>query len=1107
MGESQTPVTNPLALRGATPLLSSCLLALLIAAVGPGEAAETPGAASPAVEAEALDLKPDLYLEREIHGGETRVFDLRLDAGTFLYLEISPQDLSLASRLLDPEGKEMMASAGSEPHLLVARADREGTYRLAVMAHGAKVSERFGLKTLELRPARPEDEARVSGASLLGEVRRLSALQEAGAKERAATLAVKSLDAWRKSNDVRGEVEVLLARGMLQTAQGDMKGALPWYDEALKRAREGGLLKEQARALGSLGTCNKKLGQYQEAIAFYQQSQAIWDQIGGSHDRASVRQALGNCYLAKPDYEAALRIFEEARAIAEVSGDLAQLSRALSGLGAGHYFLYQPGQARETWERALPLSRQAGDLEDEVLLEQNLAVLYQNEGQLQKALDLYIRLAPNASPDNAGLLRYNMGILYLELGSPDKALESFELSRAASHAAGDAAYEVAAMIGIGRAYQRKGDPRAALTEYQRAQGILPNERWDVLNSIGLALIDLHRPTEALPPLHKALELARASGNRSQEGTTLLALGLANAALGQAGPEAESLDQAIAVGKAIGYQAVIAPALLWRALLSRDQGRLEAARTDVEEALKVVESTRRSLAGDLLRVGFSATKQSYYDLDLDLLLGLDQRHPETDQYRVLAFEASERARARGLLDLLAEGRIDLSQGLDPDLRRRDADLSNQLSRTQRQLESSGVKPEQLARLQEDVRKLDQQREQLDLEIRTRNQRYAEVRYPVPLKLQEIQSRILDGQTALLEFSLGEKRSTLFVVTHKELHVYPLPAAHEISERVRRLRADLERDTLLTQRDYTETAFQLYRDLLAPASEALEGQLNLLIVPDGVLYYVPFEALLTEPAKDRSWRDLPYLLRRHSVAYVPSASVLASLREPRPEPPRTVRKQVAAFAPFATSGPADAHRGPAPDTAHGPLPRLKPLPASSREVLEISRLYPEAALRFLGGEADESTFKHNPEVAAARRLHLATHAQIDEARPELSALIFSRGGSGEDGYLDVREIFGLKLSADLAVLSACETGLGKEVTGEGLVGLTRAFFYAGVPSLVVSLWNVVDGPTPELMRDFYQSMDQLQDKSKALQKAKLTMIDRGTYAYPTYWAPFILLGEPR
>jgi tetratricopeptide (TPR) repeat protein len=834
-----------------------------LAAAGP------PPAGTFEATAEALTPKPGLSLAREIQGGETKTFDLRLAAGSFLGLEISPRDLSLASSVLDPGGRRVAGAEGSDPQILAVRAEREGTYRLALAAHGTKVSEIFGLTVLDVRPAQPGDEAREAGAALLAEARQLAAAKAGGAHDRAAAAADRSLAAWRQANDARGEVEALIARAAIDSGAGDVAAALSGYARALERAERGDLAKEQARVLGQMGDCDVKLGRYREAVELYRRSLEIWEWTGGPYQRANILQDLGICYLDMPDYEAALRTFQEARSAADAAADLAQRGLILSGLGAAQYYLYQLEQARDTWEQALRLSRQAGDPANEVTVEQDLAVLYLNKGALQKALDLFLRLAPNASPQGIGLVRYNSGLAYLELGDPDRAQESFELSRAAAHAVGDTAGEVKARIGIGRARQRKGDPRSALAEYEKARSLLPAERWDVLHSIGLALIDLNRSEEALTPLRKALELARASRDRSQESVTLLALGLADSALHRPDDAKESLDRAVAAGKEIGYQAVIAPALLRRALLARDQGRLEAAQGDVEEALTVVESTRRSIAGDQLRVGFAATKRTYYDLDIDLLMALGALHPGEERYRAAALEASERAKARGLLDLLAEGRIDLSQGLAPDLRRRDADLSSQLSLAQRRL-ASAAKPEEA---RAEIRRLDEQREQLDLEIRARNQRYAEVRYPVPLTLEQIQARLLDDRTALLEYSLGAKRSTLFVITRQQIQTCELPPAGEIAARVRRLRAALEHESLLTQRDYPEVAFQLYRDLLEPAAGALEGHPDLLIVPDGALYYVPFEALLTEPAKGRSYRDLPYLLRLHSIAYVPSASVLA------------------------------------------------------------------------------------------------------------------------------------------------------------------------------------------------------------------------------------------
>lgn len=1095
--------------RRAAPVLVSCWAALLVAGWRPGQARAIPPEAAQVVSSAAEDLSPSpgQSLEREIRGGETRLFGLRLNAGTFFYFEISPKDLSLSCRLLDPDGKTIAFSEGPELQLLAAKLDRDGSYRLEVTGQDAKISKRFRLRVLDLRAARSEDDARVAGAALLAKVRHLSRSQEKEAISQAISVAAEALAAWRRANDPRGEFEALLVRGGLQHAQGDLDGAVDWYGKALLRAREGGLLAEQARALINLGACQVTLTKFQDAVDSYLQASRIWDQVGGPFERAFIRQSLANCYLSMGDFETALRIFEEERPIAEASGDLAQQGRMLTGLGAARYELYELERAHELWEQALSVSRQAGDEENVVITEQNMAALYYDQGQLQRALDIYARLGPKAPPQKAGLVYYNTGLVYLELGNLDSALESFELSRAASKAVGNANDQVQALIGIGRVRQRKGDPRSALAEYQKAQGIFPTERWDVLYSVGLASIDLGLPKKSLEVLEKALALAVANRNRSQESVTCFALGLAHAALGQRDAARENLDRAITTGKQIGHKAVVAPALLQRALLSRGEGRLEMARADIEDALQVVEATRRSLASDQLRLGFFATRRTYYDLDIDLLLKLDRSHPEQDQYRALAFEAGERSKARGLLDLLAEGRIDLSQGIDPDLRARDADLSSRLSGAQRRLRAE-ADPEKFKKLQVEVRNLENQRQQLDLEIRTRNPRYAGVQYPVPLKLQEIRERILDDRTALLEYSLGAERSDLFVITRKQILVFPLPAAHEIADKVRRLRGALERESLATRRDYLDGAYQLYKDLVAPASVVLADHPNLLIVPDGALHYVPFEALLVEPANGRSYRDLPYFLRGHSIVYIPSASVLAGLRETRQEQAGGARQEIALFAPFATAGKADVRPGAARASAPGTdfFQRFEPLPASLQEVSEIAGLYPGTTLELVGEAASEKAFKNNPGIAAAGRLHLATHAQINEEKPELSALI-SMPGNGEDGYLDVREIFGLKLAANLAVLSACETGLGQEVTGEGLIGLTRAFFYAGVPSLVVSLWNVVDGSTPDLMRDFYRDMDQSQDKAKALQSAKLAMIGRGEFAYPTYWAPFILLGEPR
>ena len=1098
-------MTAPSSLPPLLRWLSSFLVALVV--LGPGALQ-----AEDSLPAEDLSLSPGASLEREIGGGETRSFNLRLEAGTFVFLEIPQRGLSLSSTLLPPDGSTAVAAGAGgkllESHLLAAVSGREGTYRLNVAVQGSRSRRgKLVVRVLAVRPAGAGDEARVRGAQALTQARLL--FDQEDATSQVEGLLQKSLAAWQEAADSRGEVEALLQEADLRSEQADLPGALSWAQKALDRSRQSGFSEGAARAFYMLGFCSHQQARYEEAEGFYRNSLESWKQTGGTYEQAFVLQALGNSYfLDKKDLEQARETFEQALSLSEAAGDAGLRARAMSGIGAYHYQQYRLGKAREIWEQALELSREGEDQEAEASLDQNLAAVYQNQGQLQKALDLFTRVVERIPPKESGMKRYNMGNLYLELGNPERALDNYKLSLQAFQAKADAEYTANARIGLGWALQRLGKPEEALAEYERARQGLPRESWNVLHSIGLAQVTLGQRGPGLESLSRALELARSNGDRSREAATLLSLGTAHARLGQPEKALEHLGEAVRIGREIGYQSAVAFALLQRAELYQSRGQLKEGLADIESALDVIESTRRNIPGDQLRIGFSAAKRSFYDLDVGLLMQLDRLQPGAG-YRNRAFETSERARARGLLDLLAEGKIDVRQGFDPDLVRQEDEISDRISLLQGQLRSKGIQQERLQKILAEIKDLEERRNEVELNIQARNKRYAEVRYPVPLRLEEIQRRVLDEHTVLLEYVLGSASSVLFAVTRDRIETYQLPASSEIARQVRRLREAVEKESPFKRKEYLEAAFQLYQALVSPAAEVLKGKDALLIVPDGALYYMPFEALLMESAGDQRNQDLHYLLKAYSVAYIPSASVLAGLREPRQEPAVANRMQIAAFAPFASAGEAQAFQGTGSGQGSSPdLTRwsFAALPGSRKEVQEIANLYPGQTLSFFGDQADEEIVTHDPAVATARRLHFATHAQIDEAHPESSALVLAQR-PGDDGLLETREIFNLRLSAELAVLSACQTGMGKEVTGEGLVGLTRAFFYAGVPSLVVSLWNVVDGSTPGLMLDFYRNQDRLHDKAKALQAAKLTMIARGTFAHPSYWAPFILLGEPR
>ena len=609
--------------------------------------------------------------------------------------------------------------------------------------------------------------------------------------------------------------------------------------------------------------------------------------------------------------------------------------------------------------------------------------------------------------------------------------------------------------------------------------------------------------------------------------------------------------------------MLAVTLYGLAQVERDRGNLAEAQLRMEESLNIIESLRGKVASQDLRATFLAQKQDYYEFYTDLLMRLHQREP-LKGHDLAALQASERARARSLLELLAEARVDVEQGIAPELKQHERVTHSRIAWLQSRLIEaySQATPDRnkISTLEEELKKVDAEREQLTMEIRQKHPRYAELQYPAPLGLQAIQS-LLDDRTLLLEYALGKDASFLFAVTRNDFLVAPLHSAPSIAAQVEALRLTItsqpQRSALGQQ---ITVARQLYRELIEPAGKLLTGKQKLVIVPSGILHYLPFEVLLSSgeertltSAGSGKW---PYLVRDYAISYVPSAGVLASLRS-RPEEKSAPRKTFLAFADPAYGNETGTEASLVRSSLGGAFGderswKLGRLAESRREVEQIAGLYARDQVSLLlGQQASEENVKTSGRLSQYRFIHFATHGLLNEANPPYSGLILSLDTAGkappsatrkpgpaspqvatvapasagsagprstagqparsdgpplEDGLLQVYEVFNLKLNADLVVLSACETGLGKEVKGEGLMGLTHAFLYAGTPSVLVSLWNVQDRSTADLMINFYQQLDRGEDKAEALRQAKLRLIQQNRFAQPYYWAPFILIGSP-
>jgi CHAT domain-containing protein len=600
-----------------------------------------------------------------------------------------------------------------------------------------------------------------------------------------------------------------------------------------------------------------------------------------------------------------------------------------------------------------------------------------------------------------------------------------------------------------------------------------------------------------------------------------------------------------------------------AAIARGKGDLEESVKLYEQALDALDRQTARLGGsNEVRAGFRAKHEKYYRDYLDLLLTRAQ--PER------AFAVLERSRARILLETLATAHVDIRKGADPTLLQRQHSLQAELKaksehRTRLLSDKHGNEQEQA--VEKEINELTAEYQNVEAQIRDSSPAYAALTQPRPLSTKEIQQQLLDQYTLLLEYTLGEERSYVFAVTPNSLQAFALPKRAEIEQASRQVyklltahNRGVRGETPVQKRqrqarsnaEYRTAAAKLSRMVLGPVAEQIKGK-RLLIVADGALQYIPF-ALLPEPgsaeqqaANSASSEGTP-LVVSHEIVNLPSASVLAVLRQQemnrRPAPkavavladpvfneqdPRvTARGKAADERAAATRGGGrskDTNDLLAPSFSAGlltrsaadvglsrngqlELPRLRFSRQEADSILEVTP--PDQGMKAVDFQANRA-IATSPELSQYRIVHFATHGLLDSEHPELSGLVLSlvdKNGKPQEGFLELQDIYNLDLPADLVVLSACETGLGKEISGEGLMGLTRGFMYAGATRVVASLWKVSDAATARLMADFYKAMEKDGlPPAAALRAAQVQMWKQKRWSSPYFWAAFQIQGEWR
>jgi len=995
-------------------------------------------------------------------------------------------------------------------------------------------------------------------AALTGAARVRDALNE---KREALAGYDEALASYRALGHDVAVAYVLGFSALVQEQLGDRRAAKGRLDEALTLARAAGDRRVEGLTLNNLGTVHMGLGELDLALERYEAALAAHREAGNPRGEATTLTSIGFLYHQRGDVAAAIATMESALPLRRAIGDPRDLAGTLNNIGAVHFTTDHLPEATETYERALAAWRLAGDQSGEAATLHNIARVAEMSGDSQHALAVYFQalalFRATQSRVREGNELTSIGQLYTSLGDPRRGLGFLESALLIHEEVGSRPYQAATLTQIGVAKVALGDPAAALSLYERAL-VLRRQASDRLGEAatqrahGNALAGLGRSVEALEHYRQAAEIYRAIANPRGEATTLVNMAAAQADLGElAGAEAlaaEGLERSHQLGDARGEAA----ARLVKARLAERRGDLEGAVAILGPALAQLESLRTRVAVEELRSTFLSSVEEYFELEIDALVGLHRRRPG-DGFGARALTASESARARALLDALGEARAGIRQGVDAELLARERRLREELNAKAGRQAGLGGTPEAAAKasaLGKEIERLSAELQGVDAEVRGKSPRYAALVAPRVLTAEEIERELAGDDTLLLELALGKERSYLFAVAAGSLVIHDLPARATVEAVARRF-AEASRSPERAA-EAAAAGAELAGIVLAPLAAEL-GHHRIVVVPDGALHIVPWGALPTPGAAARP------LLADHELVVLPSASTLALLRrerEGRARPPRELAvladpvfdaqdprvraarrgaatvaaNQESAAGGAGQGGPGEGalgapepQRGSHPSTAaveagedtvralrdRGALARLL---GSRREAAAIlAFVKPGMGRKALDFEASRATATGG-DLAGYRIVHFATHATLDDVHPELSGLVLSlvdEAGNAQDGFLRLHEIYNLDLPADLIVLSACETALGKEVRGEGLLGFTRGFMYAGAPRVVSTLWRVDDRATAELMSRFYAAMlgPQRLPPAAALRQAQLSLTAVPRWSAPYYWAGFVLQGDWR
>lgn len=957
-----------------------------------------------------------------------------------------------------------------------------------------------------------------------------------GETKKAVDVYNQALEIERQRKNLIGESDILAKISILQISLGENQKALATLNRALElrqvvqnqlpQKSQLSNLFNQGLILINLANVHSDLGNYQQALDYSNQAQVLMQKIGDRPKEANVLYLRSTIYNMRGEYKQQLATLNEALALQQAIPDRTGQISTLNSLAGIYRTLGDYKKALNFYNQALEIARQIKAPSTEAETLSRIAQAYRDLGNytisvnyLNQALKIYEKRDDKYSI--AQTLDTIAGVWQAASSYP-KALEKYQQALQIWQQQEIPLGQLVSLLGMVRTYESLKDYPSALNSAKQALSLSRGQN-KIIGATALGLMG--RVYQATGDYQKSLFTAQQGasifkklGNKQGLANALINIGKTYNRLQDYQKAINIFNQEIELRQAIGDRFNEAEALYNVAINQRALGNQKAARSQIEKTIAIIEGIRSNVDRQELRASYFATVQKYYEFYIDLLMQLHKKEPSKG-YNVLALQASERARARNLVELLNQARVDIRRNVDPKLVERERDLQQQLNATdfrRIQLLKGQYTNKQLEQVKQQIEAFVSDLDEVQAQIRSLSPEYASLTQSnqldkLTLKLPEIQRQVLDDNTLLLQYSLGEERSYLWAVTKTGITGYEIPKRTDIEAAVNNFNQEL-RKTELEKID-SQVGIKLSQMLLGSVINQL-GQKRLLIVGDGVLQTIPFAAL---PISENSSQNVP-LLVKHEIVTLPSASTIGVLRSKlkgRQVAPKTIAVLAdpvfnASDERLKVSQQPDSNN-PSESTrfAEQACINVDRLKYSGEEAKDILSFVPENQyLKAVSFDASLATV-NNSKLNQYQIVHFATHGCVNNDQPELSGVVLSllnEKGTDIDGILRLHDIYNLNLSAELVTLSACKTGLGKDVKGEGLIGLTRGFMYAGAKRVVVSLWSVNDRTTADLMQGFYQQM--LKNKLHpvaALREAQLEMWKQGKAPY--YWAAFTVQGEWR